>query len=260
VPRELDILLSAALAKDPNGRPRDTFSFAASLRNLKRNHHASSPEGIEVISTPLPSVAPKLPGATARGVVPPTAGQPVIAPVSERTASRALEAIDRMTPTRSIAIDTRRVPQHGTESLSVPPSQPSSSIPAPEGWPSQREWSGPPSSSLRWPVERGLERSEAPQVRSLHAPVPSRASAAAWIGGVLGACALVGASAGAWVVGQRPATELPSSAGAAGLGRSPSASPIWVAPAPTLDVPAFENTRASDANAKAAPSDAGAKP
>ncbi len=263
VPRELDALLAAALAKDPNGRPRDAFSFAASLRNLKRNHHPASPaEGMDVISTPLPSLAPsKLPSATARGVVAPTVGQPVVAPASERTASRALEAIDRMTPTRSIAIDTRRVPQHGTEALSVAPSQRSSSIPAGEGSPSQREWSGPPSSSLRWPVERGPERSEAPQVRSLHAPVPSRASAAAWIGGVLGTCALVGAAAGAWVVGQRSATDAPGSVGAAGLSGPPLATPVWAAPAPTLELPAFDEPSVSDARAKAVrASDAGTKP
>ena len=257
VPRELDDLLAAALAKDPNGRPRDAFSFAASLRNLKRNHHPSpsSPEGMEVISTPLPSIAPtKLPSATARGVVAPAVGHPGaagVAPVSERTASRALEAIDRMTPTRSIAIDTRRVPQHGTEALPVAASQRSSSIPAGEGLLSQREWSGPPSSFLRWPAERGPERSEAPQVRSLHAPVPSRASAVAWIGGVLGTCALAGAAAGAWVVGQRSATHLPDSVGAAGLSRPPPATPVWAAPAPTLELPAFEEPSVSDARAKA---------
>ncbi|MDP9036858.1 MAG: serine/threonine protein kinase, partial [Myxococcota bacterium] len=36
VPPELDRLIAAALAKAPEARPRDAFSFAASLRNLKR--------------------------------------------------------------------------------------------------------------------------------------------------------------------------------------------------------------------------------
>ncbi|MBV9948246.1 MAG: serine/threonine protein kinase, partial [Myxococcales bacterium] len=36
VPRELQRLISAALAKDPRARPRDAFAFAASLRNLKK--------------------------------------------------------------------------------------------------------------------------------------------------------------------------------------------------------------------------------
>jgi serine/threonine protein kinase len=36
VPKELDSLLLAALSKSPDARPRDAFSFAASLRNLER--------------------------------------------------------------------------------------------------------------------------------------------------------------------------------------------------------------------------------
>jgi serine/threonine protein kinase len=41
VPRELENLLMAALSKDPSLRPRDAFSFAASLRNLKRSESGS---------------------------------------------------------------------------------------------------------------------------------------------------------------------------------------------------------------------------
>src|ERR1039458_3023966 len=46
VPDELDRLLAAALDKDPEKRPRDAYSFAASLRNLKRTL-GPSPVGFE---------------------------------------------------------------------------------------------------------------------------------------------------------------------------------------------------------------------
>jgi hypothetical protein len=266
IPRELDILLSAALAKDPTGRPRDAFSFAASLRNLKRNRHTPYfSEGVDVMSAGPPSgQSRELASGTDRGVVPPSVGQGVVVPIAARTASRALEAIDRATP-RSIAIDTRRVPQLGADTLSIaPPSHPAPPTAGNEGSPSQDEWGGPPS-HVRWGGERGPERSEAPQVRSLHAPVVGRASAAAWISGVLGTCALVGAAAGVWVVGRTPSTsEFGNRVGAAGFREPPSAAPILAAPAPTLDLPAFEEPRASDARAKAGPSagavDASTKP
>jgi len=255
IPRELDILLSAALAKDPTGRPRDAFSFAASLRNLKRNQHAPYfSEGVDVMSAGPPSgPSRELASGTDRGVVPPSVGQGVVVPIAARTASRALEAIDRATP-RRIAIDMRRVPQQGAETLSIAPSYPAPPTAGIEGSPSQDEWGGPPS-HVRWGGERGPERSEAPQVRSLHAPVVGRASAAAWISGVLGTCALVGAAAGVWVVGRTPSTsEFGNRVGAAGFREPPSAAPILTAPAPTLDLPAFEEPRASDARAKAVPS------
>ena len=253
VPRELDILLLAALAKDPNWRPRDAFSFAASLRNLKRNQHApSSSDSIDVMgSGPSSERFLKPPVRTERGVVPPRVGQEVSVPVASRTASRAFEAIDRVAPTRSVPIDTRRVPQHGTEAVSLAPSPFAPPPSGPEV--SQHEWSGP-ASFLRWPVERVPERSEAPQVRSLHPPVPGRGSTAAWVGGVLGACALVGAAAGVWIVGRaESSTEFGNTVGAAGLRAPPSATPILAAPAPTLEVPAFQEPQASDAPAKAAP-------
>jgi tRNA A-37 threonylcarbamoyl transferase component Bud32 len=41
VPKELDNLIAAALAKDPRQRPRDAFSFAASLRNMSRSLEAA---------------------------------------------------------------------------------------------------------------------------------------------------------------------------------------------------------------------------
>ena len=100
VPRELDILLVAALAKNPDARPRDAFSFAASLRNLKRAVHdiqdreatenrvtASSVIGPESTthlpegpagSGPSESVQPK---TTLVGMAPPTLA-PSVAPTS----------------------------------------------------------------------------------------------------------------------------------------------------------------------------------
>ncbi len=57
VPKELDSLLMAALSKSPDSRPRDAFSFAASLRNLQRLEPAlprtDTPSGV----VPRPDVA-----------------------------------------------------------------------------------------------------------------------------------------------------------------------------------------------------------
>ena len=61
VPRELENLLMAALSKDPALRPRDAFSFAASLRNLKRSESGSfhPPESTENRETLAGSVGPR---------------------------------------------------------------------------------------------------------------------------------------------------------------------------------------------------------
>jgi serine/threonine-protein kinase len=52
VPKELDALLMAALSKSPDARPRDAFSFAASLRNIERL------EASPTRSTPPASLSP----------------------------------------------------------------------------------------------------------------------------------------------------------------------------------------------------------
>jgi serine/threonine-protein kinase len=141
VPPELDSLIHAALAKSPEFRPRDAFSFAASLRNLKKalvgtrsqdstEDRATAaavvgadsapapfvhvrqplPDGPYVIS-PAPPVAPETPRVTQ-----PTAGarttMPAVAPPSAAAApahpslaatATSVPSVDRAAPTNSLA-------------------------------------------------------------------------------------------------------------------------------------------------------------
>jgi serine/threonine protein kinase len=155
VPKELDNLLSAALAKDPRMRPRDAFSFAASLRNLNRLHEvterrdttdsratAAGVMGLVTESSPLPSAAAAV-ASTARGSQPPSRSPPpgspsqtglpkttlvgmappTVGPAPAATTT-APDAFDRTAPTRSIDTDLARVPSHGTEALEARPAEP----------------------------------------------------------------------------------------------------------------------------------------
>ncbi len=161
VPRELEGLLAAALAKLPDGRPRDAFSFAASLRNLKRalapevpgeatENRAtapavvdpmsaaapfvalrrSSPEGAYVVS-PAPSAGPPtgvdaMPRTTVRGMVPPTVGPSVVPESAGHTTATSADAVDRQATTRTFAAAAAAPPPGalgagGTEGMGAAP-------------------------------------------------------------------------------------------------------------------------------------------
>jgi serine/threonine protein kinase len=198
IPPELDALIMAALAKAPEARPRDAFTFAASLRQLKRTLAGSqtrestedratdvaipgpdsalasrvevrhpSPEGAYVISpvrraSPLPLTG--LPLTTLPGVTPPTLGPSLVDPMTTARTATTPEEVDRLAPTHSLAPDTVASPRHGTDALagnSLQPAAPSTS--------------SPPSSSdspFRWPNEGVPATSEEPHPQTLSVTVP----------------------------------------------------------------------------------------
>jgi serine/threonine-protein kinase len=255
VPTELDALLLAALAKNPEARPRDAFSFAASLRNLKRvltgpvSREATearttgpavlgpntaltqrvyvrqpSPDGPYVIS-PLTRTAtptsPSLPTTTIHGMAPPT-----LAPSwSLSPTATSPDAVDRVAATHSISSDTPPFAQHGTESLPPLDSEP------------------PLSAPLEWPAERGLILSEEPQVQSLPAAGIPRRPVGPLVAGVLGMAGLVLLGA-ALVAGRHESRTgvLPAVVPlAASFVTVQPIEPVVTVPAPTIAPPAFDD-------------------
>jgi serine/threonine protein kinase len=176
VPRALDVLLMAALAKNPDARPRDAFSFAASLRNLKRlveDVQLREPAESRVTSSAVlsPESTSNLPGGGAGSsptdVAPKTTlvgmPTPTLAPSPPHTSPFSLaathDAADRVAITNTLAPDTVPTPQSGTEALAPPWSPPLTA--------SQL---GEASTEIQWPPERAPILSDEPQVRSLPAP------------------------------------------------------------------------------------------
>jgi serine/threonine protein kinase len=279
VPSELDALLMAALAKNPEERPKDAFSFATVLRNFKRSHQQMtqrseprvpglstargadasaptpeapidvrnpSPARDDVLSPVTPHRAPtRLPRTTIVGMSSPTLGATTGAP---RSAIETLpaEAVDRLAPTRSIVPDARPAPGLGTDVLTPYPV----SLADPFAPADQAEDIAEPSASAgaahQWAMERESLRSEGPQVRSLGplapSPPPWRAIAAV----TLGVSGLV-----AFGLIALPGRRHPQSAGAVSLRgsampASPSASPLVTVPAPTIAPPALDEPAQTD--------------
>ena len=215
---ELEALIMAALAKDPEARPRDAFAFAASLRRLKRALAGSqgrdstedrataaavigpesaasgyvdvrvpSSDGPYVISPARglrPTTQTRFPLTTLPGITPPTVGPPLADPRTSAPTATSPRSVDRLARTNSLAPDTLPSPKHGTEPIDlVARASPGSSV------------AGAPSSAgdaLRWPDERVSTTSEAPQVQTLSVPAPRSLRSAAKIAG---AAAMVGAGA-----------------------------------------------------------------
>jgi serine/threonine-protein kinase len=126
VPKELDALLFAVLAKDPDARPRDAFALAASLRTLKQALAAGvdSSRGRAArkqSATAVSAGGSTRPAATDVGMPPPTVG--MVAgkheAVTPPEGNPAL-VVDRSAPTGTFAPETPRVARHGTESLASP--------------------------------------------------------------------------------------------------------------------------------------------
>ena len=184
VPRELDVLLMSALAKNPDARPRDAFLFAASLRSLKRRLEGARPKentdnrvtaaavlgpestpGLAYASSSPPD--PRSVRMESRSSTPPSLGKttlvgmpsPTVAPPSMKTSPNAFatthDVRDRVATTNNLATDTSPMPQHGTEAL-------------PPRWvpPIER---GEGETVIQWPPERAPMLSDEPQVRSLPA-------------------------------------------------------------------------------------------
>jgi hypothetical protein len=280
VPRELDALIMSALSKSPEARPRDAFSFAASLRNFKKalagahrrestDQRATGPALLEPdvapfvdvrqassdkyvispapaatppMSRPAPAPAPvptSLPKTTLPGMSPPAAG---VAPAPTVTTPAP---VDRMAPTNSIAVETPRGPQHGTESLPFTPA------PLVAARPTHPMSPSPAATPFQWPVEKPTARSEEPQVRSLEAS--SAPGSVLPIVGAVASVVLLALVAGALLVARYHAT---STSAASTPVPSPQASilavppppvPVVTVPAPTIAPPALDDTPSSTA-------------
>ena len=210
VPRELDSLLAAALAKAADGRPRDASSFAASLRNIKRAMGGASPDhastgrqatglalGHQTPAAPLVEVqAPAAPGGpyvvspapepaprtTVSGMPPPTVGRPFVEAPPQLAATAGHEdPVDRDAATRTRA-------EQAAPPADAPAATATKTIPMHS--PLQAEGVAP----IRFPAERPAERSDEPQVRSLPVTAEPRAAArvaiAVAVTGVLGLAVL----------------------------------------------------------------------
>jgi eukaryotic-like serine/threonine-protein kinase len=227
VPPELEDLVMAALAKAPEARPADAFSFAASLRDLKRlsiewrarestedRATAAAVVGSEVaryveIRQPSPDgpyvIAPagksrpveptSFPRTTLHGMVPPTIS-PSRAGGTGPTAAAA--AVDRVGPTATFVPPAAMRARHGTEPYELAAFDAPSEGRTPET-PLAVE------SPLRWPAERAIAKSDEPHMHTLSTQLrPSRFSRSVIRSiGVVGACGLIVAM-GAFAVHRFP--------------------------------------------------------
>jgi serine/threonine-protein kinase len=269
VPPALDAMIAAALAKLPDGRPRDAFSFAASLRNLKRalspsserpgdstgsratavvvgapsgaapfvDLRLSAPGGSYVVSPapvpPPPASAESLPRTTVRGMVVPTLG-PELAPIT----ANAAEPVDRQAATHSLVVAQPIAGQAGTEVLApaVAPGGTMRLHPLP-----MVDEVAP----IRWPPEQPLAPSEGPQVRTLAAGSAPKTSRAAL---VMTLSAMLGLAAVAVVLllvrregAHRAPPVVPPPVTVAATAPPPDPAPVVAIPAPTLAPPALED-------------------
>jgi serine/threonine protein kinase len=222
IPRELDALVGAALSKLPGQRPRDAFSFAASLRNLKKALTGSSAEnntenrataaavvGAESGATPFVRVNQPAPdGPYVISPAPPgtpPGSMPVAAPYSTIRGMQAPSMGPSLAPPlgQPFALGpTATSPQSASPPL-VDRGAPTNSyvpdaIPAPRhdtnavlgGYDatlaSNQVSVAPPiqPSAFRWPPEQPVARSEEPHVRSLPLPTVPKTSMAPVLGGV----------------------------------------------------------------------------
>jgi hypothetical protein len=289
VPRELDILLMAALAKNPDARPRDAFSFAASLRNLKRRleetrPHESTENRVTAGAVLGPESTPGLaagPSTTPDGSPPPATGtastaafnakttlmgmpNPTVAPSLAKTSPNVFatthDVRDRVATTNRFGTDTLPMPQHSTEAL--PPRWQPPAPPEEEEGPGQ----GAGEPDIHWPPEREPILSDEPQVRSL--PVSGSPRRTFWPVALAGAAAVIATVIAIRVAPFRSSswTQPPLDTRAAMV--APGAAPVPLAkvetliPAPTIAPPAFEDPtvapRASAAKALPAPAPSGA--
>ena len=138
---------------------------------------------------PASAAAALIPKTTVRGMMPPTlsggtlqdapqtAGQTLASagtPGGQGAASLQVGFVDRNAPTHSIALETPRMPQHGTDPLggTIPMTTRTPQLAPPYVAPSQQPQGSPstppPSTApLQWPVERAEVRSESGQARTL---------------------------------------------------------------------------------------------
>jgi eukaryotic-like serine/threonine-protein kinase len=121
VPKELDTLLFAVLAKDPDARPRDAFALAASLRNLKNALGTAADSSRSKRAAPQKATLPASvsPLATDVGMAPPTVGM-AVGKHDAITPQEGNPALDRNALTGTLAPETPLMARHGTESFAAP--------------------------------------------------------------------------------------------------------------------------------------------
>jgi serine/threonine-protein kinase len=210
VPPELDSLVNAALQKLPEHRPRDAFSFAASLRNLKKSLSASrgadSTENRATAGAVVPSsraapfvhvqqpsrpdapyvvqpVAPQTPPGTQpaasprttlEGMTPPSAIVAPPGPTAQTPTSTSPASVDRGAATHSIVAAPQALGPQGTGSVAPGPH----GIATPGAFAPTLSSDRPPASGVapfKWPPRSEPSASEDPQVRTLSHSVPGGA-------------------------------------------------------------------------------------
>ena len=287
IPRELDALVNACLAKLPGQRPRDAFSLAASLRNLKkaltgastpdstenrataaavvvgdssatpivRVQHPPSPDGPYVISPAPPGTPPGsqpvvAPYTTMRGMQTPSVQQSVVLGAT----ATSPQPVDRAAATNSFVPDVMPAPQGDTNAVLAGFDPTLASSAAPPVQPA----------AFRWPPEQPAARSEEPQVRTLSGlpPVPKSS-----IAPVLAAVGLMVVLALASVLLVVVRMRSPSPDAAANrptvttvAPSPPPPQPVVVMPAPTLAPPALDDTPAPSATPAASASSTPPRP
>jgi eukaryotic-like serine/threonine-protein kinase len=290
IPPDLDALVGAALSKIPAHRPRDAFSFAASLRNLKKALTGASaqestenrataaavvsgespasrivhvqhpaPDGPYIIS-PAPAAPPETASAvpaytTMRGMLPPSIGPSVPMPPTFGPTATSAPSVDREAPTHSFVQDP-------------PPRSPLREVlieTPPQGFVvaarTLRSNAPPPPApvSFRWPPEQPATRSDQPHVQTLAPSTrqPTARPMAPVVAAILLMIALALTSVGLVVARLRvPAAASnapPTPATIAGPpSPPPPAQPVVTLPAPTLAPPALDEPPTPTALAPAA--------
>jgi serine/threonine protein kinase len=264
VPRDFEALVMSALAKAPDDRPKDAFSFASRLRELKRLlGGASLRESTEDRATAAAVIGADSAGAPyvdVRGPLP--AGAYVISPVPSResradgrsqdrnvaqtrfpkttlpgaapptaqmgheTAATTADGMDRAALTNSYAPDTMASPRHGTEDFVQARSSPA---PAPSASPPSRA-----ESPFQWPPERAATLSEEPHVQNVL--LASRSSRRAALALVVATLTGVACAAGVVFLSRHPPAASAGSAPAPPrpteiASPSPAPSAVWIPPA-----------------------------
>jgi serine/threonine-protein kinase len=260
VPRELDVLLAAALAKREDVRPRDAFSFGASLRNLKRMLEGARPSDTTDSRVTSPALAPDSVPASRAGApaLEPLGGMPVSSPEPPLGSGAAFTGttaseMDRVCATNTQhpdLFDTMLASPHGTEVTSVRDHDELEPAPA-----------DLPAPALEWPPAQSVARSLEPQVQSMRMAPPARfgrSVVALGLGaGVLGLVAVSAVSIGRRAPLDAGGRGAPTPSTAAALVAGPKGVDL-VLPAPTLAPPALEAPPPAPSAASAAPAQSAA--
>ena len=264
VPDELDRLLAAALDKDPEKRPRDAYSFAASLRNLKRTL-GPSPDGFESLGSkstalaaldlrPQPAAAVvEVQQAAPGGQYVVSPGPPVAVPVPEpRTTMRGMSAPPGAAPSQAIttkgeleSVDRGAATNTSAEPPPTPPVGSTLRISAP----APVEIDAP----ILWPPEKPPAQSDEAQIRSIPVASPAQSSRVVVI--ALTTVVGLGLATSALLLLRHASDQGTAPAAAASVvAPPPQPEPVVTVPAPTIAPPALEDIPAPSTSPSASAS------